>query len=130
MRRGDSRGSFQIFLRSGVAGVLLAGAFLGAIATHNHSILSPENGLPGPDREQFLTRHDPLSRASHLHAVIAIEHEDDCVACHVQRVSGALRQNDGLGNAVPARPAVEPPPLARITAPLSPSGSRAPPALL
>ena len=130
MRRGFVLGSIRNPLRSAVAGILLAGALLGSVAYHNHSILVPDSEVTTPDTDHFLTRHDPASRALHCHAVVAVIHEQDCVACHAQRLPSALAQGNAIaplsssGAAIPLSPAT------RVAASLLPSGSRAPPVLI
>jgi hypothetical protein len=129
VRRGFVLRSIRDPLRSAVAGILLAGALLGSVAYHNHSILAPDSEVTTPDTDQFLTRHDPTSRALHCHAVVAVTHEQDCVACHAQRLPGALALGNAIAPVSPSAAAIPLSPALRVAASLLPSGSRAPPVL-
>jgi len=130
VRRGFVLGPIRNPLRSAVAGILLAGALLGSVAYHNHSILVPDSEVTTPDTDHFLTRHDPSSGASHCHAVIAVIHEQDCVACHAQRLPGALAQGNSIASVSSSRAAIPLSLAARVAASLLPYGSRAPPVLI
>jgi hypothetical protein len=118
------------FARAATAALLLAGMLGSVLAYHNHSILAPDTELAAPDADQFVTRHDPLSRAAHCHAVIAVVHEQDCVACHAQRLPGALAQSHQSEPASSVRTGFVPRPERKLAASLPTSGSRAPPVLL
>ncbi len=108
----------------------LAGAVLGAsVVPHRHLGLDSE---PGVERAStsVLTTHNPLSKASHWHAVLRIVEEDPCWACHWHRIGilspsaaaiGPVRASRRLA-ALPPRSAVS---VARFTL-----RSRAPPSLL
>ena len=123
-------GTTRRFARAATTAVLLAGMLGSVLAYHHHSILAPDTELAAPDSDQFVTRHDPLSRAAHCHAVIAVVHEQDCVACHVQRLPGALAQGQQSQAAPSVRTAFVARPERKLAASLPTSGSRAPPALL
>jgi len=118
------------FARAATAAVLLAGMLGGVLAYHHHSILAPDTELAASDADQFVTRHDPLSRAAHCHAVIAVVHEQDCVACHAQRLPGALAPGHQSQAAPSVRTAFARRPERKLASALPTSGSRAPPVLL
>ncbi len=112
-----------------VAGALLAVALGGNFASHHHSLLSPEEGF-GREEERAVTRHDPYSRASHWHAVLAFVHEQECVACHNQRLAGLPVLGRDATAAVSSRASLQVRCAAAPAAPTLSSASRAPPVLL
>jgi hypothetical protein len=65
------------------AGLLLAAFAAGAATPHRHSLSADlyEDGGIRADHDHVLTSHDPLSRSTHFHAILGIEH-DVCAACH------------------------------------------------
>jgi hypothetical protein len=119
-------------LRAATGVALLVGALVSILASHNHSFLESDDSfsLSASGTEQFLTRHDPTSRALHCHAVIAVNHEQDCVACHAQRLPGALAQGNAISPVSSSRAAIPLSLATRVAASLLPSGSRAPPVLI
>jgi hypothetical protein len=44
-------------------------------ASHHHAVLSADSGAFS---EEFVTRHNPFSTASHLHAILKIVELDPC----------------------------------------------------
>lgn len=116
-------------MRRTAACALLAVTLAGNFASHHHSLLSSDEG-PGRGEERVITRHNPLSRASHWHAVLAFVHEHECVACHNQRLAGLPVQGAETGPAVSTLGSL---PIQSAVAPASPrlsTASRAPPVLL
>jgi hypothetical protein len=117
-------------LRRIAASILLAAALAGNFAAHHHSLLSADDGSPGREEERAVTRHNPLSGASHWHAVLGFVREHDCVACHNQRLPGLpveAREAAPAGSirlALPALPVLAP------VSPLVCTPARAPPVLL
>jgi hypothetical protein len=108
---------------------LLAAAIAGNFATHQHSFLASEDQA-GLGEERAVTRHDPFSRASHWHAVLAFVHEHDCVACHHHRLAGLPVQGPDPAPAA-SSPSANPTPSAiALAAPRLSTSSRAPPILL
>lgn len=123
------RRRFEHAPRQAAALALLAVTLAGNFAAHHHSLLfSDDDSGRGEDR--VVTRHNPLSHASHWHAVLAFVHEHECVACHNQRLPGLpIKGHEPLPSvsarcAPPIRPGLAP------TEPLLSTASRAPPNLL
>jgi hypothetical protein len=117
-------------LRRIAASALLAATFAGNFAAHHHSLLSADDGSPGREEERAVTRHNPLSRASHWHAVLGFVREHDCVACHNQRLAGLPVEGCTPAPAVSIRLAL---PARAVLAPASRllcTPSRGPPILL
>jgi cytochrome c5 len=66
------------------AGALLAAAiFAAAPAPHDHSLFESERSAP-----EAVTSHNPLSAASHWHAVRGFLRPEICLACHGHRLPG------------------------------------------
>jgi hypothetical protein len=124
---GARQRSFGIRRLSACA--LLAVTVAGSFATHHHSLLTADDESGGRGEERVVTRHNPLSRASHWHAVLAFVHEDECVACHNQRLAGLPVQSHDPAAVSSATTAVALPPARVLVAFLPPSKSRAPPDL-
>jgi len=85
-------------------GVRRVGAWLfvtaftaGALAAHHHSLSADiyEGGHIESDHDHVLSSHDPLSRATHFHAILGIEH-DSCAACHGVRGLGRPSGNTSV----------------------------------
>jgi hypothetical protein len=108
----------------------LAAALAGNFAPHHHSLLSTREEISSHVEDRFLTRHDPLSRASHWHGVIAVVHEHDCIACHNHRLPGFLVQRRDTAPVASSRTTTAVRPARTLAAWSSPGGSRAPPDLL
>jgi len=117
-------------LRRIAAGALLAATLSGNFAAHDHSLLAADHEAGGRGEERVVTRHNPLSRASHWHAVLAFVHEHDCVACHNQRLAGIPIQPRHLEPVTSTKTAVVFPLARARAASLLPPSSRGPPALL
>ena len=116
-------------LRRIAASALLAVTLAGNFASHHHSLFSSDEGT-GREEERVVTSHNPLSHASHWHAVLAIVHEHECVACHNQRLAGVPVQGHQTTPAVSARESLPIRFAAAPAAPLLSTASRAPPVLL
>jgi hypothetical protein len=116
-------------LRRIAATALLTAAFAGNFAAHNHS-LSADDGSPGREEERVVTRHNPLSRASHWHAVLGFVREHDCIACHNQRLTGLPVEGGKPAPAASIRLATTTRAFVAPAAPLLCTPSRAPPTLL
>lgn len=66
------------------AGAVLAAAIFAATpAAHDHSLFESERSAP-----EVVTSHNPLSAASHWHAVRGFLRPEICLACHWHRFSG------------------------------------------
>jgi hypothetical protein len=116
-------------LRRIAACALLAITLAGNFASHHHSLLSSDEGA-GRGEERVVTRHNPLSRASHWHAVLAFVHEQECVACHNQRLAGLPVLAHEMAPAISTKRSL---PIRSSVAPVAPllfTASRAPPVLL
>ncbi len=117
-------------LRRIAASALLAAAFAGNFAAHHHSLLAGDDGSSVREEERAVTRHNPLSRASHWHAVLAFVHEHDCVACHNQRLAGLPVECREPASAASVRLVRTSRAVLAPAAPLLCTPSRAPPVLL
>jgi hypothetical protein len=118
------------WVRALAAAALLAASLAGSFAAHHHSLFSPGEELSSHIQDRFLTRHDPFSPARHWHAVIAVVHEQDCVACHNLRLAGVLTQRQDPTPVACTLSTAFLAPARTLRVSLHPSGSRAPPALL
>jgi hypothetical protein len=119
----------SVNLRRTAAGLLLAAILAAGTATHHHFGLADE-GEAGKSSESILTRHDPLSRAFHWHAILKIVQEEPCWVCHWNRLFGlgitiAVSLTPSAGDAL----ALLPPRAARSVARFT-RLSRGPPSLL
>ena len=110
-----------------LAGLLALAAIVAAgAASHHHSFLTADFETRS---EEVVTTHNPLSTASHWHAILKILPIDPCWACHWSRLSTNLRSigvsrpifTGSKVNALPLRSAIS---VARFT-----RRSRAPPDL-
>jgi hypothetical protein len=106
--------------------VALFATLVAGAASHHHPILTADSGLRP---EEVITRHSPLSTASHLHAILKIIPAEACWACKWSRASGLPPSSRlsipmvivGIANVLPERSAAS---VARWT-----RRSRAPPDL-
>jgi hypothetical protein len=117
------------FLRRVAACALLAVTLGGNFASHHHSLFSLDEEA-GRDEERVVTRHNPLSHASHWHAVLAFVHDHECVACHNQRLAGLPIQGHETAPAVSTQGTLPIWFAAAPAAPLVSTSSRAPPILV
>jgi hypothetical protein len=106
---------------------LLSTTLAGTFAYHDHSILTPETDLSSENGDRYVTRHDPFSRACHLHAVIAVVHEQHCIACQFHRLLGSVRESHQLHPSPSVTAPTNRPQVPRLFVAFSPLGSRAPP---
>jgi len=113
-------------LRFIAASALLVATFAGNFAAHDHSIFSAGDGSARSE-DRTLSRHNPLSRASHWHAVIAVVHEHACVACKNQRLVGLPVQGSAQAPSASTQAPIALRPARERLASLSPPGARAPP---
>jgi hypothetical protein len=65
--------------------ITLAAIVAACAATHHHAALGPESE---GSSEEVVTTHNPLSTASHWHAILKILPVEPCWACHWSRVAG------------------------------------------
>ena len=78
-------------LRRFLGWALIASALAGAGAPHTHSFFSAfEPAAGGSEAPRVVTHHNPLSRATHCHAVLRLV-EDGCPACSAQRTATLSR---------------------------------------
>ena len=107
--------------------ITLAAIVAASAASHHHAVFAPDSETSS---EEVVTRHNPLSTASHWHAILKIIPIDPCWACHWSRVAGVPPAAAVTGlvvtvwnfNVLPPRSALS---VARFT-----RRSRAPPSLL
>jgi hypothetical protein len=125
----DSGGRRRTWLFSSAGWLLILATLAGTLAVHDHNFLTPETENT-PAGDLYVTRHNPLSRASHWHAVIRVDHEHHCVACQFHRLPGNIAEGHRFESEALTRRPGSLSPIIRLAGFLASSPSRAPPALL
>jgi hypothetical protein len=74
-----------VVIRRLVVSITLAAIVAACAATHHHAAFGPESETSSED---VVTTHNPLSTASHWHAILKILPVEPCWACHWSRVAG------------------------------------------
>jgi len=107
--------------------ITLAAIIAACAATHHHAALGPESENSS---EEVVTTHNPLSTASHWHAILKIVPVEACWACHWSRVAGAPPTAAATSPVVTARNINALPPRSALSIARFTRRSRGPPALL
>jgi len=114
-----------------VAWALAAVCAATAASFHRHESLADLVGEEYLARgeSRAVTSHSPLSREPHVHRVVRFA-DDDCLACHSQRIAALVPAGVATLQSMAAAPAATPAAPAASTRLVLTSGPRAPPALL
>lgn len=107
--------------------ITLAAVVAASAASHHHAALGLDSEKPS---EEVVTTHNPLSNASHWHAILKILLVDACWACHWSRIAGVPPAAAVPGPLVTARKLNALPPRSALSVARFTRRSRGPPTLL